>query len=136
MLPLLLSPCFAADFDWMEGTWRGQDGAVVYEEAWRPALGGARVGTFRLAEGEQVVFYELMTLSATELRIRHFDGELSAWEPKKRPLRFTVTEAGEGRAVFTAVGEATRLVYVRQGDTLEVSLEKAGKTHTFRFARE
>lgn len=160
LLAALSASAAAAPLDWLVGTWRGGGDGVVYEETWQAPVAGTMLGTFRFAKGDAVAFYELMTLStvqneggtppsirpsdsasfgfatigATELRIRHFGGDLVAWEPKAKPLRFTIAEADDTHAVFTAVPGPTRLVYTRAGDALEVRLEK-DEVHTFTFSR-
>ena len=124
MLPLLLAaPALAADpssFAWLEGLWQGAEGQVAFEEAWQPPLGGARMGTFRLAEGDGIVFYELMTLTGDELRIKHFGGDLQGWERRREVERFLLVDLVGTRAVFRDPKDGKELVYERTGGQLLV----------------
>lgn len=148
LLVALLHPVSAAapaDFSWLVGTWRGQEGAVVWEESWAPAIGGALLGTFRLVDGAEVRFYELMTLTPDAdggalLRIRHFGPDLAAWESVDGALTFQQSESAGQRVVFQAPTEPTSVVYQRTDDGLVIELRKqppgaAATVSTFRMGR-
>lgn len=86
-----------ADFAWLEGRWIGEgpDGATAEIDYLAPEA-GVLVGTFRLYRGDQLMVLELITLvdgeDGVELRVRHFDAELTAFEAE-HPLTLVLHEA-------------------------------------------
>jgi hypothetical protein len=138
LVSLIFASAFAAELSalsWLEGDWRGGTDNVVYEESWQPALGGAMMGAFRLVKGESVRFYELMTLTGDELRIKHFGGDLLAWERKRQVERFTLAEVTGTRAVFRDSKGKKELRYELAGDTLRVVLVEPRERYEFTFQR-
>ena len=73
-----------ADVAWLVGHWRGEALGGTVDEVWSSPRGDAMMGMFRLAHGDSVVFYELLTLVESEgslsLRLKHFNADLTGWE--------------------------------------------------------
>lgn len=140
-LSALATPASAPpDPSWLVGQWRGGEGAVVYEERWEPARGGAMLGTFRYVQGDAVRFYELMTIGpgadgVVTLRIKHFGPELTGWEASDAHVGFRLASGGPDELVFVGVTEPATLRYHRTGDQLSVTLDKGEQQHAFRFTR-
>lgn len=125
------------DFAWLAGLWRGEGFGGTCEEMWSPPLAGTMVGTFRLIQGDEVVFYEIMLLGrdaqGVSLKVKHFSEDFVAWEEKAACVRFPLTQVSPGDARFGG------LTLKRDGDRLEaaVHLEQGGATRweTIRMTR-
>lgn len=127
------------DFAWFTGHWLGEEngGDEWTEETWGAAHDGLILGMFRQDSPRQT-FYELFTLAETdagiELRIKHFNPGLVAWEEKEESVLFQLVEVRENHATFVDE-KGTRLVYDREGDLFIAALEKDrdGQTRRFEF---
>lgn len=128
----------------LEGKWSGSQGENLVEEHWSQAAGGQMMGMFRWLNGESIQFYEFMTIAETdagvELRIKHFNDDLSGWEEKDAYVPFRLTFADENRATFMQSGKdpVQWLIYERSGDEMIVYFlnedqEELGEG--FRFTR-
>lgn len=120
------------DLGWITGSWLGTMGDATIEEAWSPQLGPSMLGTFRMVAGDQVKFYEFMSIEkgaeGPALRIRHFGPRLVAWEDKEGAYVFELETARTGFASFVnrTTSPPERLVYSAQGKKgLVVRLEKS-----------
>ena len=75
-----------ADVAWLAGRWVGPGLGGESEEVWLPPSGDRMAGVYTLRRDGAVVFHELMVLLETEgsleLRLRHFNADLTAWEEK------------------------------------------------------
>lgn len=93
-----------SEISWMEGHWRGEAFGGITEEIWGPPLGGSMMFSFKLVVDGQVVFYELGHIR--ELRntlvfeLKHFDGDLKAWEEKDEVQRFELIKIDGNRLYF------------------------------------
>lgn len=93
-----------SEIAWMEGHWRGEAFGGVTEEIWGPPLGGSMMFSFKLVVDGQVSFYELGHIR--ELRntlvfeLKHFDGNLKAWEEKDEVQRFELIKIEGNRVYF------------------------------------
>jgi hypothetical protein len=142
-LPLLLIAAALAgpldDLAWMTGTWRGGDGATTIEEHWSAPIGENMVGSFRLLQDGQPVFYELLAIElegeVPTMRLRHFDPGLRAWERRRGALSFSLMEHEEGRARFVDQAHDKQLVYQRDGDQLVIQLFDERGEHRFELQR-
>lgn len=82
-----------ADLGWLAGAWKGEgiDGAPAYE-FWSPPMGDQIVGHFVQTNAEGVRFSELVSIAekdgSLELRLKHFNADLSGWEEKDEIVRF------------------------------------------------
>src|SRR6187455_2894909 len=118
-LAALIGLAFAQepDLGWMVGHWQGGTDGTVYEEHWEPALGGAMWGSFRMAKGDEIVFYELITVKPHDgvltMRIKHFDPDLMGLEPRKKAKDLALVEHGPNRAVWHLAADDRWLVYER-----------------------
>ncbi|WP_149274403.1 DUF6265 family protein [Pareuzebyella sediminis] len=93
-----------SEIAWMEGHWRGEAFGGITEEIWGPPLGGSMMFSFKLVVDGQVAFYELGHIR--ELRntlvfeLKHFDGDLKAWEEKDEVQRFELIKIDGNRLYF------------------------------------
>ena len=85
-------PASVPEAAWLVGRWEGRGLGATAEEAWLPPAGGAMAGVFRLARGDSVMFYELVTLAeeggSLVLRLKHFGPDLVGWEEKDESVSF------------------------------------------------
>ena len=126
------------DFAWFSGHWLGEDnGEEMIEETWGVPHDGLMLGMFR-QDSPQQTFYELITIAETgdgiEMRIKHFNPRLVAWEEKEETVLFSLVKVTENHATFVDE-KGTRLVYDREGDVFIAALEKDrdGETRRFEF---
>lgn len=121
----LLEPVTAkiADVAWIAGHWVGEAMGGTFEETWNPPLGNSMVGMFKFVEGDQVKFYELLTIVEEDkslvLRLKHFDPQLVGWEEKEKSLEFPLLQLSETEArfhglVFRKIDNATLQIVVQQ----------------------
>ena len=82
-----------ADLAWMAGAWKGEgiNGAPAYE-FWWPAMGDQILGQFIQTNADGVAFSEVVSIvqkdGSLELRLKHFNSDLSGWEDKNEIVRF------------------------------------------------
>jgi hypothetical protein len=119
------APCKAADLGWMQSIWRQADGDQRTEERWS-AESGVLLGSSWFSRAGKVRVLEVMAIAdtddATELRMRHFSGDLGhAREEQDVPMVFALSGCDGTSAVFegrgTQAGE--RITYRRSGDALD-----------------
>ncbi|APE27581.1 DUF6265 family protein [Aurantiacibacter gangjinensis] len=127
--------------DWLVGQWAGP-GIMGHPsmESWLPPSGDVMVGTFVQEDGEgSVMFtehlYLLETEGSVELRLKHFNADLTGWEEKDGFLTFRLVAMENCAAYFSGLtlrcdGEDGLLAAVRMraadGETSEL---------VFRFTR-
>lgn len=96
--PEVRPPATLEDVSWLVGSWEGEAFGNTFEEVWNPPSAGSMVGFFKLMDGDEVSFYELMLLIEVEgslsLRVKHFNADFTAWEEKGDyvDFRFVKTE--------------------------------------------
>ena len=111
-------PATLADFDWLEGQWRGDWGPRVAEQVWMPSRAGLMLGTFRLVEDDKTLLIELFSLlqkpDGIEFRFRHFTPDLAPWEKSDATI-LTLESFDGSRFVFTntANGQPKRAILTR-----------------------
>jgi hypothetical protein len=92
------------DAAFLVGSWTGTAFGQRFEEAWNPPSAGTMVGMFKLFEGNEVSFYELMLLTIEDgslsLRVKHFSADFSAWEDKPDYVNFRLVKLGPGELHF------------------------------------
>lgn len=80
------------DVAWLSGRWEGTGFGQRFEEYWSEPSVGTMLGTFKLMDGDQVGFYELMELAVTDgrlgLKVKHFSNEFVGWEDKPDYVHF------------------------------------------------
>ena len=123
-----------ASVRWLVGSWRGEGLGALAEETWMPPAGGAMVGTFRLVDGGEVRFYELVTLvedgGSLLMRLKHFGPDLVGWEPREAHVEFPLLSTDDDTLWFD--GLTVRRV---SEDELHVwvALEQQGEVHEALF---
>lgn len=119
------------DFDWLAGHWRGEGLGGVCEEVWSRPLAGTMMGTFRLVQDGEVVFYELMVIGEDDhgmaLKVKHFSKDFVAWEDKEGAVRFAAESVKPGEARFSG------LTIKRDGDGLDLSLRMRSSDGSVRW---
>ena len=89
---------------WLAGHWQGEAFGGQCEEVWTTPEGPSMMGMFKLIKGNEIVFYELMTISevngSLQLQLRHFNADLSAWEGKAEQLIFPLDHLEDRKATF------------------------------------
>jgi hypothetical protein len=109
------------DVAWMAGHWKGKAFGGVTEEIWAPELGGSMMGSFKLVVGNEVQFYELMTITEENeslmLRIKHFDKGLNGWEEKDASEEFVLLKVADKKLYFDGLtlektGKKSIIIYV------------------------
>ena len=119
----------AGPLDWLVGHWVGEGFGGYVEESWYAPKGGAMVGVFRMVVDDEVKLYELVTIAegedGLEMRLKHFDPDLSSWEAKDECLIWPLLSMDEHSARFGPVE------YVLDGEGIlhsSVEVEDAGGT--------
>ncbi len=125
------------DFGFLAGVWRGTGMGGEVEETWTEPLAGSMVGTFKLVQGGEASFYELMVIAerghTVDLRLKHFNADMTGWEEKDSFLTFSLVGVAENEARFG--GLTYRLT---DDDRLEVylAMRRGGESHEVAFTFE
>ncbi len=121
-------------FSWLAGDWYGEKGGARIEEHWSAPAGNAMMCMFRWIQGDQVRFYEFVTIEQEAekvvLRIKHFNPGLIGWEEKEDSIAFTLVQLDGETAVFIKQNspDAVWMVYQQvNNDTLIASFESEGE---------
>lgn len=115
------APANIADLAWVAGHWVGEALGGLAEEVWMPPRAGRMVGAFTLVQGGEPRFHELMAIveeaGSLVLRIKHFNPDLTGWEPADSVVTFPLARMAADTAWFDG------LTFVRQGpDRLRIFL--------------
>lgn len=106
------------DAAFLVGSWAGTAFGQRFEEVWNPPSAGSMVGFFKLYDGDQVSFYELLLLTVEEgslsLRVKHFNADFSAWEGKKEYVDFRLVRLADNELHFHGLS-----FYRRSGELLD-----------------
>ncbi len=82
--PQKAAPAKLADFEWLEGRWRGEWGPRMAEQVWLAPKANLMVGMFRLTEGDKPLVIELFSIvqktDGINFYMRHFTTALVPWE--------------------------------------------------------
>lgn len=106
---------------WIQGYWRGEAFGGFTEEVWTPPLGGSMMCAFKLVVGNEIKFYELVTIvEANEtliLRLKHFNSDLKGWEKQDQVQEFRLVKVSDQKVYFDGftferLGENRLNVYV------------------------
>lgn len=93
-----------ADARWLAGAWAGTGLGGVSEETWAEPQGGQMMGMYRLVTRGAVTFYEFMNLREENgtlvLKLKHFNGDLTAWEDKERWVTFRLARVAPNELAF------------------------------------
>lgn len=97
-------PATLKDVAWMEGHWRGEALGGIVEEIWSPPLGNSMMCVFKMVQDDEVQFYEICTITEREgtliLQLKHFHGNLHAWEEKDETVDFPLVKVTPGKVYF------------------------------------
>ncbi len=119
------------DFAWLAGEWRGEGFGGTCEEIWSHPLAGTMVGTFRLVQNAEVVFYEIMVIGPDDegfaLKVKHFSREFVSWEDKEGAVRFAYQSVKKDDARFSG------LTLARDNDKLEIKVRMGGRDGATRW---
>ena len=98
------APATLADMTWLAGRWTGTGLGGLTEESWSAPAAGAMMGMFRMLKGEQVIFYEFLTLVEHEgsllLKLKHFNADLTGWEEKAEWVGFRLVKITRDSVAF------------------------------------
>lgn len=121
----------AADFsdvDWLVGRWTGEAFGGHHEAVWQPPSAGSMTGLFKLMHDGRASMYEALWIVADgpslALKLKHFNGDLTAWEEKDQHVTFPLVRAANDTIYFSG------LTFVRLGpDAMEafLALRQAGE---------
>lgn len=135
MIALLVTSCISneeraktalvKDVNWIKGSWSGQQ----RQENWRQISGQS-------IHGKSIVMKQGDTLSASIMQIAKPEDKIEFKIRKKESDQVStleLTSLGDQRAVFTnKEGSSPKsVIYKKQGNTLEVILEKADGEQSF-----
>ena len=124
-------PAQIGDIAWLAGRWEGPGiGGAPAVESWLAPIGNAMVGTFVQADGAGgIMFSEHMHLveheGSLELRIKHFNADLTGWEAAADMARFPLQSLAHCDAQFAGMrisceGENGLLIAVQVAENGEV----------------
>ena len=96
-----------ADVAWLAGSWTGTAFGQRFEEVWNPPSAGSMVGMFKLYQGDEVSFYEILLLIEEEgslaIRVKHFSPEFVSWEDKTDYVSFPLVRVDEDAVHFSGL---------------------------------
>lgn len=107
-----------AQFNWLEGHWRGEWGSRIAEQTWLEPKAGEIAGLFRLVEGEKTLVLEIFSLvekpEGIQFYLRHLTPELLPWE-KSEATMLKLESADATKAIFVnpVDGEPKRAILTR-----------------------
>ena len=95
------------DVAWLVGNWSGEAFGASFEEHWNPPSAGSMVGFFKLLNGDEVSFYELLLLVEEEgslsLKVKHFNPDFTAWEDKEDYVTFRYIMSDDDAVHFSGI---------------------------------
>ena len=102
------------DAAFLIGSWTGTAFGQQFEATWNPPSAGSMVGLFKLYDGDEVSFYELLLMTVEDgtlsLKVKHFNPDFSAWEDKPDYVNFRLVKIDEDALHFSG------LSFYRRGD--------------------
>lgn len=120
---------------WIAGHWKGNAMGGSIEEIWTAPAGKAMMGSFRLIEGDNTIFYELCTITEENgtllLRIKHFSPELKGWEEKDKSIGFKLVKMMPNKAFFN--GLTFERISKKELNIYVVIHKKDGTTQEMKF---
>lgn len=89
---------------WIAGNWKGEAFGGIVEENWSEPSGDSMMASFKLINDGKTSFYELEIIREVEntliLQLKHFNGNLHAWETKEETVDFPLVEITKNKVVF------------------------------------
>lgn len=93
-----------SELKWISGYWQGEAFGGLIEEVWSDPLGNSMMGMFKAIHGNQVSFYELITITEVNgsllLRLKHFDKHMNGWEASDESLEFKLVKLEPHKVFF------------------------------------
>src|ERR1700746_1083301 len=107
-----------AQFNWLEGQWRGEWGSRVAEQTWLEPKAGEIAGLFRIIEGQKTLVLEIFSLvdktEGVQFYLRHLTPELQPWEKSDATmLKLESVDATKATFVNPVNGEPKRTIFTR-----------------------
>jgi hypothetical protein len=107
-----------AQFNWLEGQWRGEWGSRVAEQTWLEPKAGEIAGLFRIIEGDKTLVLEIFSLvdkpEGIQFYLRHLTPELLPWEKSDATLlKLESVDATKATFVNPVNGEPKRTIFTR-----------------------
>lgn len=97
-------PAKIEQLSWLTGTWKGEGFGGFLEESWLPPAGGSMVSVFRMIKNNKPVIFEINQIveenNSLTLKVKHFNGNLKAWEEKEKYVSFPLVKIGSKNAWF------------------------------------
>lgn len=102
------SPAAAlAEVAWVAGHWKGKAFGGDTEEIWSKPTAGSMMGSFKLSEGDAVIFYELCLFREVDktvlFQLKHFGADLKGWEEQNETVDFPLVKMTEDAAYFDGI---------------------------------
>ena len=95
------------DVEWLAGSWTGRAFGERFEEVWNPPSAGSMVGLFKLYDGDQVSFYEILLIieeqDSLALRVKHFSADFVAGEEKPDYISFPLVRVDTDAVHFSGL---------------------------------
>jgi len=95
------------DARWLTGSWTGTAFGNRFEEVWNAPSAGSMVGMFKLFDGDEVSFYEILLLTVEDgtlsLKVKHFNADFTAWEDKADYVNFRLAKIEENALHFSGI---------------------------------
>lgn len=95
------------DARWLAGSWTGTAFGSRFEEVWNAPSAGSMVGMFKLFDGDEVSFYEILLLTVEDgtlsLKVKHFNPDFTAWEDKADYVNFRLAKIEENALHFSGI---------------------------------
>ena len=96
-----------SEADWLIGSWEGTAFGKRFEAHWSPPSADSMLGLFKLMDGDDVQFFEILMLHEADntlnLRVKHFNPDFSAWEEKTEHTNFRLIRTGEDALHFSGI---------------------------------
>jgi hypothetical protein len=103
------------DVKWLAGNWKGTSPYGICQENWDEPSGKTMMFCFKMINDNKVTFYELGHIIEKEktllLQIKHFSGDLKAWEAREVSEDFKFIKIEGSRIYFDG------LTYEKISDT-------------------
>ena len=89
------------------GNWEGSAFGSRFEAAWNPPSANSMVGLFKLYNGDEVAFYEILLMTVEEgslsLKVKHFSADFTAWEEKADYIEFRLVKIDDDALHFGGI---------------------------------
>lgn len=96
-----------ADAAFLVGAWEGTAFGARFEATWNPPSAHSMVGLFKLYNGDDVAFYEILLMTVEEgslsLKVKHFGADFSAWEEKDDYVDFRLVKIADNALHFGGI---------------------------------